>query len=119
MRGSYRYGREEKYRMYKTILDLCADKTKILDITASNLNVSNCADFLKELGYEQDEVETHGWESEGVYDYVHLYLPAITVSGSVYLGELSIYFTKVDDEDIDDLDTSVLVKETEEIWRGI
>ena len=76
-------------------------KTNILDITASNLNVSNCADFLEELGYEQDDIETNGWEAEAAYYYVHSYLPAITVSGSVYLGELSIYFTKIDDEDIE------------------
>ena len=116
MRGSYHYGHEEKYRMYKAILDLCDNKTDILDITLSNLNVSNCADFLEELGYEQDNVDTHGWEGEAVYEYIHPYFPAITVSGSVYLGELSIYFTKVDDEDIEELDVSELAEEVEKNW---
>lgn len=116
MRGSYHYGHEEEYRMYKVILDLCDNKTEILDITLSNLNVSNCADFLEELGYSQDDVETNGWEAEGTYYYVHSYLPAIAVSGSVYLGELSIYFTKVDDEDIEELDVSELITEVEKFW---
>lgn len=96
MRGVYQVTDEDRRRFFHSLLELCKPKVDSVDLISTQLSLSNCTDLLEELGYEQDSWECHGWEGEIYCRFSHRSAPEISFSAEAYNGDLSMWWTDVD-----------------------
>lgn len=99
MRGEYQVTLEDRRRFFHALLELCQSQVDKVDLVGTQLCLSNCVDLLEELGYEQNEWETNGWEGEIWCEYTHAEAPSISFSADAYVGGLDVFWTAIDDEE--------------------
>ena len=99
--GLYDASHSETLRVLGALNDLMKDPNRKVDLTLANLTPAKCDDVLGRMGYVMEAVNTNGWDLDFWYDYVHDFpeMPNITVAGSGYTTELTIYFTDYIDTD--------------------
>jgi hypothetical protein len=112
MRGNYETTHQDRIRFFHALLELRKPQVDSVDLVSTQLSACNCADLLKELGYDQDSWETVGWEGEIWAKYIHINAPAILLSADAYCGRLDIGWAGVDDGEVIDKDafTEVLIE---------
>ena len=115
MRGSYNYTEQDRQDFVRKLKELCERWNTFIDLCDTNLNLSNCQDFLEELGYNHYDSNTNGWEMDFWWMFEAEGLPKITVSGCGYTADLSIHFTTAD-HDIE-FDVAPFMAKMKEVWE--
>lgn len=98
MRGIYNITDVDRIKFFHALLKLCKDDSDGVDLISTQLSLSNCLDLLGELGYEPELNQTAGWEGETWWTCYHTSAPAISFNGSVFYGDLDMYWSDRDDD---------------------
>lgn len=125
MRGNYYTTDEDRRQFFHELIQLCNNPTEWCDLVDTQLSMCNCADLLKELGYDQEDWDVNGWEGEVWGHYRHTKwdeetyqviedAPRIWVCAEAYGGSLNIGFSNMDD-DIE-IDVEALKRLMKEHW---
>lgn len=112
MRGTYNFTREDRCKFFLCFRDLVGDqKRERVQLTGANISLYDCEKALEELGYEQYDTDTNGWEMDFWWFFCAEGLPDIYVGGCSYTGDLYIQF---EDEEYEAPDFEAKVEKLKE-----
>ena len=114
MKGKYTTTHNDRIEFWTSLHDLCNLENDSVDLSGTNLNLSNCQDLLEELGYEEINHDTNGWEMDFWWDFECEGLPNITVFGCGYTAGLDIRFTELY-RDVP-IDVEKFIEKVQEKW---